>query len=314
MTLVNRSLLALTYCAAFLTTACGAADESGGQPSNAGGLRTEDGYPVVVADPAAWERANRREKATEPPETPPAPVADQQGLVREPTTPDPEAGNYTLEEAVLGLGTDGELVAEIVTDLGAIFCELHSEKSPIAVANFVGLARGKRPWWDARAGAWRSDAPYYNGTSFHRVIPGFMIQGGDYLGDGSGTVGYVFPDERHGTLLHDRAGQLCMANRGPNTNSAQFFITDAAAPHLDSSYTIFGQCEPTAVVSRVARVPQGAGNRPLTDVAISRVYIRRVVGGLSNARRTAPQLPEGQTEVPTQRGASAPPGHLGHGH
>jgi peptidyl-prolyl cis-trans isomerase A (cyclophilin A) len=137
-----------------------------------------------------------------------------------------------------------------------------------------------------------------------------MIQGGDYLGDGSGTVGYTIEDEIHETLtLHDRAGQLCMAPPAANENGAQFFITDGPAPHLDGSYTIFGQCRPEEIVTNIARVPQGGApdNAPLTDVVIERVLIRRVEGGAAAARRSPPQLPEGfDPEVPA-RGASPGP-------
>jgi peptidyl-prolyl cis-trans isomerase A (cyclophilin A) len=233
-------------------------------------------------------------------------------LIREPTSPDPEGGDFTLEEAVVGLGTDGTLVAEIGTELGVMQCDLFADKAPRTVANFIGLARGLRPWWDARAGVWQRK-PYYRDTTFHRVIPEYMIQGGDYLGDGTGTVGYVIPDELHPSLPHDRAGLLCMANTGKDQNGAQFFILDGPAPQLDAmgTYTVFGRCLQTDVVSRIARVPQTGApeNRPLTPVYITRVVVRRVVGGAANAPFTRPIDP--RTGQPftgdAPRGASPDP-------
>jgi peptidyl-prolyl cis-trans isomerase A (cyclophilin A) len=204
------------------------------------------------------------------PEEPPARVR----LVREPTSPDPLNGAFELAPAVEGLDGSRPLLATIRTSLGEIHCTLDERRAPRTVANFVGLARGLRPFWDAREATWKRE-PYYDGTSFHRVIPGFMIQGGDRLGDGTGEVGYVIPDEVYAGARHDRAGLLCMANRGANTNGGQFFIMDGAAAHLDGGYTIFGRCEETDIVSRIARVPQGPSNRPITPVAIEAVTIAR---------------------------------------
>lgn len=264
-----------------------------------------DGYRVILAEP------NKRRGPTPSKAGDAARARALANLVRTPTSPDPEAGDFTLQEAVVGLGVDGTLTAEIGTDLGTMQCDLYADKTPKTVANFIGLARGIRPWWDARAGAWVRQ-PMYRDTAFHRVIPGYMIQGGDYLGDGSGTVGYTIPDEMRADLRHDRAGLLCMANTGANQNGAQFFLLDAAAPQLDAlnTYTIFGRCLQADVVSRIARVPQdgSAENRPLTPVVISRVVVRRTVGGAAAAVPTRPRLPEGAQEQPT--GASPPPGGL----
>lgn len=266
--------------------------------------KTPDGYDVVFA-------GNHRQGPQASTQGEAQRASDAAHLVRHPTSPDPLNGQFSLEQAVQGLPVDGSLVAEIRTDLGTLMCDLYADRTPNTVANFIGLARGKRPWWDARAGAWVTK-PIYDETTFHRVIPGFMIQGGDYLGDGSGDPGYVIADELVPTLHHDKAGQLCMANRGPNTNGAQFFITDAAAPHLDAmnSYTIFGQCEPAEMVNHIARVPQAGSptNRPLTPVHIHRVVIRRVSGGAAHARPLTPVLPEGQKVEP--RGASPGPTEL----
>jgi peptidyl-prolyl cis-trans isomerase A (cyclophilin A) len=233
-------------------------------------------------------------------------------LVREPSEPDPLAAPLTLEQAVEGLPVDGQLVAEINTDLGSVFCDLHADRAPIAVANFIGLARGLRPWWDATAATWRRGQPYFRDTTFHRVIPEYLIQGGDYLGDGSGTIGYTIPLERHETLSHDQAGRLAMATSGgnPNSGGAQFYITDGPAPALDGTATVFGTCRPEHVISEIARVPQDGApnNRPLTAVRIARVLIRRVEGGAQAATVTAPRLPAGEPEVP--RAASPGPSEL----
>ena len=191
----------------------------------------------------------------------------------------PAGRRVHARDATAGLPKQGTLAAQIKTSMGSFYCDLFSDKTPNTVANFVGLARGKRKFWDADKVAWIA-RPYYDGTTFHRVIPGFMIQGGDHTGTGRGGIGYMIPDEMHPTLHHDRPGQLCMANRGPNTNEAQFFITEAATPHLEGSYTIFGQCEPGTLVQRISRVPQSSpDNRPLTPVVIEHIEIRRMLGG-----------------------------------
>jgi peptidyl-prolyl cis-trans isomerase A (cyclophilin A) len=164
------------------------------------------------------------------------------------------------------------VTATITTDLGALRCQLFTDKAPNTVESFVGLATGEKPWRDPRSER-MTNAPAYDGTSFHRIIPGFMIQGGDRKGDGTGDPGFVIDDEIWPGSKHDRAGLLCMANRGKNTNGSQFFITDAAAEHLDGGYTIFGECGPVGVVHEIANVPTGPGGRPDRPVVIQRVTI-----------------------------------------
>ena len=260
---------------------------------------TEDGYEIIGASPR-----QRRE-------TKQGPRVDRDNLILEPTSPDPENGEFTLDEAVEGMPTDGGLVAEISTTLGTFFCDLHADEAPNTVANFIGLARGRRAWWDARRGEWRTHR-YYDGLSIHRVIPDYLVQGGDYLDGEGGPIGYTIPDEPHDTLAHDRAGQLCMASTGPNQNGAEFFITDGARPELDADgqFTIFGQCRPVELIQRLARVPQVDDNRPLTPLRIHRVYIQRVRGGAANATRTQPQLPEGYDPETTPYQASPGPSEL----
>ena len=213
-------------------------------------------------------------------------------IVQPPSEPDPHAGAFTLEQALKGLPKEGTLAAHIKTSMGSFYCDLFDASAPVTVANFVGLARGLRKFWDAEKLAWVA-RPYYDGSTFHRVIPGFMIQGGAHAETGRGGIGYTIKDEVDPAKRHDRAGQLCMANRGKNTNEAQFFITEARAPHLDGSYTIFGQCEPATLVQRIARVPQAGApsNKPLTPVTIDRVEIRRVAGGAAKWMPASAKLP-----------------------
>lgn len=190
---------------------------------------------------------------------------------------DPVKGKWTLADATKGLPSEGVLVATIKTGKGDFTCELYEDKAPITVANFVGLARGLRPWKEPEEGKWVKK-PAYDGTIFHRVIKGFMIQGGDPAGTGSGgkhqSPGYVIPDEIWDDAHHDTPGQLCMANRGPNTNGAQFFIMDGKAPHLDNGYTIFGLCEPADLVTKIASAER-RGQRPVDPVKIEKVSIAR---------------------------------------
>jgi peptidyl-prolyl cis-trans isomerase A (cyclophilin A) len=191
------------------------------------------------------------------------------------TDKDPLKGHFTMADATSGIPGQGPLVAQIHTSMGDLRCDLDATRAPITVANFVGLARGRRPW-KSPEGPWVL-RPAYDGTTFHRIIPGFMVQGGDPAGTGAGEPGYVIPDEGGGAK-HDRAGLLCMANRGPNTNGMQFFITDANTPHLDGSrtaYTIFGECAPLSVVHAIANVPTGVADRPLKRVDITSITIER---------------------------------------
>ncbi len=190
-----------------------------------------------------------------------------------PATPDdPLHGVFGLADATQGLSGSGSLVATIDTDVGKLECKLYDDRAPITVANFIGLARGNRPWKDPD-GNWVKK-PAYDGTVFHRIIKGFMIQGGDSKGNGSGEPGYVIPDEIWANAKHNRAGLICMANRGPDTNGAQFFITDASAPHLDRSYTIFGECGPEEMVHKIAST-EVMGERPKTPPKINSIKIRR---------------------------------------
>lgn len=197
----------------------------------------------------------------------PAKAADSSGG-------DPLGGKFTLEDATKGLPASGQLVAEIHTEQGKLTCELYEDKAPITVANFVGLARGLRPFKDPNSGEWVK-RPAYNGTVFHRIIKGFMIQGGDPTGTGRGEPGYVFPDEIWEGAKHDQRGLLCMANRGANTNGMQFFIMDGAKQHLDGGYTIFGKCAPDAVIEKLAS-SEVIGDRAVNPPKMERITVSRV--------------------------------------
>jgi peptidyl-prolyl cis-trans isomerase A (cyclophilin A) len=184
------------------------------------------------------------------------------------------SGAFTLEDATVGLVGMGRLRATLETDLGNLRCELFENRAPLHVANFVGLARGLRAFKEVD-GAWVK-RPAYDGTIFHRVIRGFVIQGGDPTGTGRGEPGYAFKDEIWLGSTHDRRGQLCSANRGKNTNGMQFFITDGPAKHLDGGYTIFGECGPASVIAKIAAVEvRGFTDRPITPVRLKRVVVTR---------------------------------------
>jgi len=162
--------------------------------------------------------------------------------------------------------------ATIQTSMGDIHCTLFPDKAPETVANFIGLATGKKQWTDPKTGQIVKGKPLYDGTTFHRVIPDFMIQGGDPLGTGTGGPGYKFNDETS-DLKFDVPGRLAMANAGPNTNGSQFYITEAATPWLDGKYNLFGQCEDLDLVKKIARVPTAGGNKPVEPVIIKHIAI-----------------------------------------
>lgn len=164
------------------------------------------------------------------------------------------------------------LRAVFQTTMGTINCELYPDKAPMTVDNFVGLATGTKEWTNPASHAKKRNTPLYDGTIFHRVIPGFMIQGGDPLGNGAGDPGYSFKDE-FSSLRFDQPGRLAMANSGPNTNGSQFFITDAPTPHLNNHHTIFGQCTPMSVISAIARVPRDPTDKPFKPVKIIKLRI-----------------------------------------
>src|SRR5215831_18494654 len=172
----------------------------------------------------------------------------------------------------------GNPVAVFDTTAGKLRCTLFEKQTPITVANFIGLATGTKEWKNPVSHVTKHNTPLYDGTIFHRVIPNFMIQGGDPAGNGSGDPGYTFKDEIVSSLTFDRPGRLAMANSGPNTNGSQFFITEVPTPHLNGKHTIFGQCDPATVtlvkqITRMARDPRD--DRPFRPVKIAHISIER---------------------------------------
>ncbi len=161
------------------------------------------------------------------------------------------------------------------TSMGRLTCKLFDKEAPLTVANFIGLATGSKTWTDPVTLQKVTGKPFYDGTTFHRVIPSFMIQGGDRLGSGTGDAGYYFADEFSPALRFDVPGRLAMANAGPGTNGSQFFITETPQPALDGKHTIFGQCDPHTVlmVASIARVERNADDKPLTPVVLNKVTI-----------------------------------------
>lgn len=162
------------------------------------------------------------------------------------------------------------------TSMGRITCQFYQQQAPKAVANFIGLAEGTKEWTDPSS-KMKKHKPYFDGTTFHRVIPGFMIQGGDPTGTGMGDPGYSFEDELDPNLSFDRPGRLAMANSGPNTNGSQFFVTEQAYDSLNQHFTLFGQCDDASVevVKAITGVERDANDKPLTPVVLKKVTIVR---------------------------------------
>jgi peptidyl-prolyl cis-trans isomerase A (cyclophilin A) len=198
---------------------------------------------------------------------------EEGGEVRPPSAE--ELAEYTAD-----LPGKGPLMATIETSLGTFHCELYADKVPITVANFVGLARGLKPWRDPKTRKVEKK-PFYDGIIFHRVIPRFMVQTGDPLGQGVGGPGYKFDDEIRDDLRHSAGGILSMANAGPDretgggTNGSQFFITERATPWLDGKHTVFGKCKEAEMVKKLTQVPRDSADRPLSEIKIQRVTISR---------------------------------------
>ena len=169
------------------------------------------------------------------------------------------------------------LYATLKTSEGPIVCRLFETEAPKTVKNFVELAEGKRDWKDGVSGK-KGPGPLYNGTIFHRVIPDFMIQGGDPSGTGMGGPGYKFEDETKGSPhKFDKKGKLAMANAGPGTNGSQFFITVAPTQWLTGNHTIFGEViEGQDVADKIANLPRGAQDKPKKDIVLESVTVERV--------------------------------------
>ncbi|HSU20176.1 MAG TPA: peptidylprolyl isomerase [Acidobacteriaceae bacterium] len=202
----------------------------------------------------------------------------------------PDAPSTTAQEAPAAVPTGPTVIFD--TTMGRLTCKLFSKEAPKTVDNFIGLATGSKTWTDATTQQKVTGKPFYDGTTFHRVIPQFMIQGGDRLGTGMGDAGYFFEDEFSPALRFDVPGRLAMANSGPNTNGSQFFITEAPVPQLNGKHTIFGQCDAHSVliVASIARVERDHDDKPVTPVVVNKVTI----------------VPEGQPIPPDPMASSAP--------
>lgn len=199
-----------------------------------------------------------------PPTTPPATTpATRQELPDSPDTQAHVSPQPTGPTAVLD------------TSMGRITCKLFSKEAPKTVENFIGLAQGTKDWTDPVTHKKMHGKPLYDGTQFHRVIPEFMIQGGDPSATGMGDPGYMFEDEFDPNLNFDVPGRLAMANSGPNTNGSQFFITEVPTEHLNQKHTIFGQCDDSSilVVKSIARVERDSNDKPIDPVILKKVTI-----------------------------------------
>lgn len=221
--------------------------------------------------------------------------------------PPAKAGTATKPSgAATTVHTATKPTAIIKTTVGNLTCTLYPDKAPIGVQNFIGLASGTKDWKNPVSGATKHGVPLYDGTIFHRVIPEFMIQGGDPAGNGSGGPGYDFKNETSSDLLFDRPGRLAYANSGPNTNGSQFFITEDVehSRHLSGSYTIFGQCDDAAVtlVKQISHMTTDPSNdKPFRPVKIIHISIVRSTGTAAKpaagttvkkpAATTAPKTP-----------------------
>ncbi len=215
-------------------------------------LMTKD--PEAFAKCAGNRAVANAMRRVENPDLPAGPSAEVLAEVKPPVAKD-------LETYTKGIAGKGALIATITTPTGTVKCQLFADKAPMTVANFVGLATGKKTWLDPKSNKLQRNKPFYDGTIFHRVIPDFMIQGGDPTGTGMGGPGYDFADE---VSPNDKlvAGTLAMANSGPATNGSQFFITEGAPSHLNGKHTIFGACKPLDVVGKIARVKKDDNDKP----------------------------------------------------
>lgn len=199
-------------------------------------------------------------------------------------------------------------IAIIDTTAGKMTCTLFPKQAPIGVANFIGLATGTKDWTNPATHAKKHGVPLYDGTIFHRVIPQFMIQGGDPLGTGTGDPGYKFKNETSPDLAFDRPGRLAYANAGPDTNGSQFFITEVTYPSLNGGYTIFGQCDDASVelVKQIARMASDPrNNMPFRPVKINHITIVKA-GGAEPAPKAAKPAPK----KPATAAPKTPPGNL----
>src|SRR5688500_12871320 len=235
--------------------------------------------PAATPAPAPTPESTPPPAATPTPETP-APTAEKPAdkpaapADAPPTSPDKPTAPDPAKPSAAKHGPG--VYAHITTNHGTMVARLFDKEVPRTVENFVGLAEGKKQWRNPRTKT-MVRRPYYNNLTFHRIIPGFMIQGGDPEGTGMGGPGFEFADEFNPKLRHGKAGILSMANKGPNTNGGQFFITLVPTPHLNDRHSVFGELvEGTETLMAIGKVPTGAQNKPIKPVIIKSVRIERV--------------------------------------
>ena len=246
---------AVLFALLFITSAC----ENKSKPKDTPAQKPAGEEPTPVG---------KEPELPKQPSPDPTPAAD----VRPPVAAD-------LAEYTKDIGGGGsKLMAKIETSMGTLNCELYGDKAPMTVANFVGLATGKKAWMNPKTGNVERGTPYFNGLTFHRVIPGFMIQGGDPLGSGTGGPGYSFNDEIWNGA-HVGAGMLAMANAGirggGGTNGSQFFVMEGDRPDLDPKHTVFGKCAELDLIKKITRVPTGEQDKPVDPVTIKAVTITK---------------------------------------
>jgi peptidyl-prolyl cis-trans isomerase A (cyclophilin A) len=242
-------------------------DDMGGNPAP----KANDQPTQPSEDPSPAARAKAAKAATPPATGSGSGAATVEDAVRKPTKED--LATYTKD-----IPGNGKLTATIETSMGTIHCELFPDKAPMTVANFVGLATGKKAW-SSPAGT-MTNKPYFDGLTFHRVISGFMIQGGDPTGTGTGGPGYSFQDEfADGTEMGPGALAMANAGKGPDgggTNGSQFFIMEGSRPDLVGHHTIFGQCKEVDVVKKITAVPKNSDDKPNTPVTITKISFAKV--------------------------------------
>jgi peptidyl-prolyl cis-trans isomerase A (cyclophilin A) len=229
-----------------------------------------------------------------------------QALAQQSTKPADELPDAPQATAAALIHPNGPTVI-MDTSMGRITCQFYEKQAPKAVANFIALAEGTKDWTDPTSKKKQHNKPYYDGTIFHRVIPEFMIQGGDPTGTGMGDPGYSFEDELDPNLNFDVPGRLAMANSGPNTNGSQFFITEQGYDSLNQHYTLFGQCDEASVlvVKTIARVERDSQDKPLTPVVLKKVTIVHEGQPAPPVSGEAPPLRERPKIVTLSAGVSA---------
>ncbi|HMG02848.1 MAG TPA: peptidylprolyl isomerase [Edaphobacter sp.] len=249
---------------------------------------------LTLGSGSALAQSQSQPPAPNPPQSPPAAQAPTPAAPADALPDDPSTASQVKPQV-----TPTGPTAVIDTSMGRLTCKLYDKQAPVTVANFIGLADGSKDWTDPKTLQKVHGQPFYNGTTFHRVIPAFMIQGGDKLGDGRGDPGYLFQDEIDPTLIFDEPGRLAMANSGPSTNGSQFFITEAPVPQLNGKHTIFGQCDShtTLMVATIARVQRDENDKPLTPVVINKITI---------VRDGQPMPPEPAPPAPAPAAPTAP--------